>query len=1471
MREGSTDGAGQGMDTAEPLEWDPNNYLCEDCQRPQNDLYFCSQCTCCYCGECWPKPPPHRPGKRVATKHDKVDLALYIRLRDTFNPPSDWKTQDKLHQDDEETTWFAVNRDSSGKPEILYDSGRYASLVANGSTAGAHLVRFPALVSFIGQTGAGKSTLIKILIERKLNSNLIEGNVDPASWREIFPAPVVGSFENCNVPTSGDVHLYADPLSYFEERPIFYVDSEGLEGGEKPPIAAKHRDPARRSYPGDKTMRSSRAKSRLTKKWRFSRETSRKIDWADAPEKEKREFAVTQFYPRILYTFSDVIVFVLRNPRTFESAVVTRLVDWAAEVLNASTNQPRLPHAIIVINASDSRTRPEQWDVDYATTSLLESVSQSTPSKEEAERVSKLLRHWHLPQKPVRNVRDLLMCYYSSVRVVHIPDDDQYLKMEAQIEKLHSEIQSACEASMLAKKRARMLMNADELDELFQAAFEHFSLSLNSPFDLIKAARKNIPVPRDFAGNVTKVAVAIRDALQIDSKRMSVNDIFEPLSLMVASCIFLECSRGNWKGSALEFFDSNFRDACEQALQDFCKQFWPCEFERATGRCVNTLERHQKGHQLRGKQFPGDYIASFSLDGMLPVWLGWVRYWLERCQSFLHGHPRTREEDLVPQIHRHNIHRFFEQIGGSLSYISHSICLCCLRELPEHPLQCGHVLCTTCTKTYGELESRLGENGGSITQPGQISLTRCPLHVPRKTEFGLVEPRTIDLKPDLAGVRLLCLDGGGIRGIVELEVLKQIEMYLGGHLPIQLFFDLIVGTSTGGIIAAGLGIKNWRVSECIEKFETLADKAFTRRLLGIHDIPIIGRAGRKYRTKPFEEVLRTVFRDDYLFGGPYIDPGHYRTKVALTSTTATGSTPIVLANYNRPHESPFTEFLRPDQPTSELKIWEAIRATTAAPGYFKPFTKPETGQSFIDGAIYHNNPIYVAFEESKLLWPDVRHCLPDIVLSIGTGHNRPKSDIIRPDIHSAQLALRSAEVSTTTVPQSRATEGDVSQMFQNFRMMFTRMSNVLNSHIRWVKFEQDVTLSVPRTEIKNVRRRLQRIDPHLGYDPPSLDDKAKMGHLKKTVNQVLKPSYRRQIRHVARRLVASCFYFEKIHHHAIGSGHYQFNGRILCKFPNNSHELSHLGFFLATKCSEGNYERGRKYPFFRIEEQRRPHIDQDITSQIINKMCKGKLSIFDFDRVDYRVSNKNAEVTISMMFWDVEDGKVDIIPISGFPRRIITESSLNMPSSPSFGPHKISHEEYWSEINSDTTNYPKAIEIDNEEYKSGGSSIPTLKDDYPRGILQEAGRFWENRRVLRRRDFMQVRRITSGLTRYLSPSRSPIRDQVCDDAAASGSESDAEVRINLPILQKEEPQIVRNGSQPTGSEPTTFEVDDEEDQLTRGIQSVIEANRGFTADGVNLVESERAIALSLLEGWSGPLDGDALRFDPDEIDKEDAD
>lgn len=58
---------------------------------------------------------------------------------------------------------------------------------------------------------------------------------------------------------------------------------------------------------------------------------------------------------------------------------------------------------------------------------------------------------------------------------------------------------------------------------------------------------------------------------------------------------------------------------------------------------------------------------------------------------------------------------------------------------------------------------------------------------------------------------MLTFNRGGIRGIVELEILRQLEKELGDLISIQSFFDLIVGTSTGGIIALGLTTRNWSV------------------------------------------------------------------------------------------------------------------------------------------------------------------------------------------------------------------------------------------------------------------------------------------------------------------------------------------------------------------------------------------------------------------------------------------------------------------------------------------------------------------------------------------------------------------------------------------------------------------------------------------------------------------------------------
>jgi hypothetical protein len=129
---------------------------------------------------------------------------------------------------------------------------------------------------------------------------------------DTFPSPVVGAASHDQTATSEGVHLYSDPETYRTSLPILYADCEGLNAGEDPPIAVKsraHKEPGstsgriKRNIPG----------------------VSRDVHWANAgPEQSRRDFAVRNLYPRLLYTFSDVIVFVLKNPRSVVNGRILR-------------------------------------------------------------------------------------------------------------------------------------------------------------------------------------------------------------------------------------------------------------------------------------------------------------------------------------------------------------------------------------------------------------------------------------------------------------------------------------------------------------------------------------------------------------------------------------------------------------------------------------------------------------------------------------------------------------------------------------------------------------------------------------------------------------------------------------------------------------------------------------------------------------------------------------------------------------------------------------------------------------------------------------------------------------------------------------------------------------------------------------------------------------------------------------------
>lgn len=181
--------------------------------------------------------------------------------------------------------------------------------------------------------------------------------------------------------------------------------------------------------------------------------------------------------------------------------------------------------------------------------------------------------------------------------------------------------------------------------------------------------------------------------------------------------------------------------------------------------------------------------------------------------------------------------------------------------------------------------------------------------------------------------KILTIDGGGIKGILAASFLAELEKRCG--VRICEYFDLIAGTSTGGMIAAGmaLGVPAETVLEMyLEKGREIFPK---RKLWSLFK--------GKYDTNPLQQALREVF-------------GEKQIKDCKTR--------LLIPAYNlenrkvRVFKTPHAEDLYIDK---DYKIVDCLLSTTAAPLYFKPYKM--NGGVFVDGGIGANNPSLIALVE----------------------------------------------------------------------------------------------------------------------------------------------------------------------------------------------------------------------------------------------------------------------------------------------------------------------------------------------------------------------------------------------------------------------------------------------------------------------------------------------------------------------------
>ena len=211
----------------------------------------------------------------------------------------------------------------------------------------------------------------------------------------------------------------------------------------------------------------------------------------------------------------------------------------------------------------------------------------------------------------------------------------------------------------------------------------------------------------------------------------------------------------------------------------------------------------------------------------------------------------------------------------------------------------------------------------------------------------------------LDGPILLSVDGGGIRGLVEVSILSELEAILKERDPeysyLSDYFDWIAGTSTGCYIVLGMVYHKFSVHEMRYHYLKITEQGT--------------ELSRPYPDAQVNRFCQKVFSKDILLSDVTTP------KVIVTTTLANRSPPELhlMCNYGKPRQGQKGPY--------ERKIWEAARASSAAPTYFEAYEN-----KFLDGGVMANNPTLDAMAEIVKEQKAAKQPLMiGLVVSLGTG------------------------------------------------------------------------------------------------------------------------------------------------------------------------------------------------------------------------------------------------------------------------------------------------------------------------------------------------------------------------------------------------------------------------------------------------------------------------------------------------------
>ncbi len=242
--------------------------------------------------------------------------------------------------------------------------------------------------------------------------------------------------------------------------------------------------------------------------------------------------------------------------------------------------------------------------------------------------------------------------------------------------------------------------------------------------------------------------------------------------------------------------------------------------------------------------------------------------------------------------------------------------------------------------------------------------------------------------------KLLALDGGGIRGVLSLEILAEIEKKIAAKTGIDRlgdYFDYVGGTSTGAIIAAGLSI-GMTAADLLQFYREAGVSMFEKNAL-------LQRLKSFYTDEPLKVKLQGIFRESDGTQANLASTRLHCLLLVVTRNMTTDSPWPISSN-------PFAKYNDETRADCNLRIplWQLVRASTAAPVFFPPEilnwdpNNPNKSFVFVDGGLTpYNNPAFLLFRMAtqpayRLNWKTGEQNL--LLVSVGTGAAAGVTDAI---------------------------------------------------------------------------------------------------------------------------------------------------------------------------------------------------------------------------------------------------------------------------------------------------------------------------------------------------------------------------------------------------------------------------------------------------------------------------------------------